>query len=73
MAMDLSVMINFARPDESTTENVLAKEGFKALGRGLWYRITLLDTDSKPVGRIPEYGSQLDKYVSVWREVKGWA
>ncbi|CAD7970515.1 unnamed protein product [Amoebophrya sp. A120] len=70
MAMDLSVMMNFVHADVENLEP-LRKAGFRPLRGQIWYRLTLVDTDSKPLDRLPTYSRQLAEYERLWKGMPG--
>eukprot|EP00392_Amoebophrya_sp_AT5.2_P009053 g9081.t1 len=71
MAMDVSVMLSFAAAHSGGDEDALRSCGFKPLPGGrwqnVWYRLIVVDTDAKPVDRIPGYSTQLAEYERAWR------
>merc|ERR1711924_191048 len=80
MAMDLSISINLIAVDsESSGGNAIGSDLRKKLntegwnrisgsfgGGSLYYRVVLMDTDAKPVDRVPDYATQLEEYARAY-------
>jgi len=61
-AMDVSVMITFVKPEGKPDVDALKRARFFP-HKGYWVCISVVDTELKPLDRVPRYATELDEYT----------
>eukprot|EP00397_Hematodinium_sp_SG-2012_P031575 GEMP01033538.1.p1 GENE.GEMP01033538.1~~GEMP01033538.1.p1 ORF type:complete len:406 (+),score=86.63 GEMP01033538.1:67-1284(+) len=62
-AMDCSVVMTFLKSESDADADTLRKARF-VKRQNYWVRVSVVDTELKPISRIPLYATQLDEYVA---------